>query len=340
MLGCSYSYFNGFVRGEENISVVLALKICKLTNLNIKDVVDRIHPNSKTNLSYIGPESFPIKLDKDIADLVGHIFGDGHLGVHVHYTNSNKVLIDHVIDLASKSPVKNLTYNSQKHKGTNIRFSTLVRDILKCAQAPVGNKIISKIFIPSWIKDSKDVEIKSAFLRALFDDESCVSKKDRCIIITFSKSIVLQSNLAKFMEAVKVMLEEFGIKRISTKIERYYQGKKFKTVKKSLKFYGYFNLKTFKENIDFSHPRKLLRLDKWIENVKIFRLSKKDRLDLFIKTLNEKPLLTAKEISNIVNMHHHATLGYLNKIHNKGLVEKTTYEWPTRWFLPIYLNKK
>ena len=142
------------------------------------------------------------------------------------------------------------------------------------------------------------------------------------------------------MEDVKVMLEEFGIKRISTKIERYYQGKKFKTVKKSLKFYGYFNLKTFKENIDFSHPRKLLRLDKWIENVKIFRLSKKDRLDLFIKTLNEKPLLTAKEISNIVNMHHHATLGYLNKIHNKGLVEKTTYEWPTRWFLPIYLNKK
>jgi len=340
VLGCSYSYFNGFVRGEENISVMLALKICKLTSLNIKNVVDKIHPNSKTNLSYIKPKSFPINLDKNIANLVGHVFGDGHLGHHIHYTNSNKVLIRNVIDLVNKLPVRNLTYNLQEHKGTNIRFSTLVRDILKCAQAPVGNKIISKIFIPSWVKNSKDEEIKSAFLRALFDDESCVSSKDRAIMITFSKIIPLESNLDKFIEDIMVMLDDLGIKRISKRVERYYQGKKYKTIKKSLNFYGYFNLKSFQENIDFSHPRKLLRLEKWIKNVKIFRLSKKDRLNLFIKTLNEKPLLTAKEISNIVNMHHHATLGYLNKLRNKGLVEKTIYEWPTRWVLPINLDKK
>jgi flagellin-specific chaperone FliS len=98
--------------------------------------------------------------------------------------------------------------------------------LLYSLRLPKGNKVLQKTYIPNWIRKGNQ-KIKKAFLNSLFEGElqkhkvQYNIKKNKVEIcpITFGLSKIkrYKSNLIKFLNEIRGMLEEFNIK--STKVE-------------------------------------------------------------------------------------------------------------------------
>ena len=337
-INCNPSTLRFILNAKRNARIHLARFITNKLNLEFNDVISKIVPSCRPKNSFIKPKGLPIIADVNIAKLVGHCFGDGHLSKEFSYTNKNKTLLRNLINYVNKLPIYNLTSNERYHGATIIRFSTLVRDILKAAGAPLGNKITKLYSIPAWIKNG-DKEIKTSFLQALFDDEGSVDVNHRVICFRLSKNVKLLYNLCDFMEDIKNMLEEFGIKKVVIKGNRFYEGKNGKTIRKGLRIYGVRNFEFFKERIGFSNPYKQVKLKKIIDNTQHLKLNREERRKQVIELLKNKPFSDAIQISNYIKMHHRATLNFLNKMHREGIISKVKSDkfWfqhkaPYQWY--------
>ena len=331
-IGCSRRHLSSIIRKKVNPSVHIALNICRISRTEPNQLINKITPKFKCYGSSINPAQFPLILDRRIAALIGHALGDGHVGQTFSYTNKNEVLIRKVKNLTDSFPIQNPTINTWYHGAKTIRTTTLVRDIINCAQFKASNKITSYTSVPKWIKKS-NLKTKAAFLQALFDDEGHINKKDRSIGFNMSKNIELEGNLDSFFQDIKIMLEEFGVERISITHHQFYKGKNGETISKNLRFYGLNNLKIFEKRINFVHPNKRKILTELINNYKRLKLHSEDRDRIFIKTLKRQDFLTAKEISAKVKMHHRSTLNYLNKLKDRKMIARTYDTWPNKWHL-------
>jgi intein/homing endonuclease len=336
-INCNSSTLGFILNAKRNARIHLSSLIIDKLNLEFKDVILKIVPSCRLKGSFIEPKDLPIIVDDNIAKLVGHCFGDGHLGKEFSYTNKNESLLRNLTKCVSDLPIYNLTSNESYHGAKIIRFSTLVRDILIAAGAPVGNKITNLYSIPFWIKNG-DKKIKAAFLQALFDDEGSADVSHRVVCFRLSKNVELLYNLYEFMKDVEDMLEEFGIKKIVIGGNRLYKGKNGKTIRKELRIYGTNNLELFKKEIDFTNPFKQLKLKKIIDNTQHLKLDKNERREQIIDLLKNKPFLNAIQISSYIKMHHHATLGLLNKMYKDDIIlkvkndkcwfqHKASYQW-------------
>ncbi len=330
-LGCSRRFVCMVLDKVRVPNAKLALEMCRETKLDIKWTIDKITPRCKYSYSYIKPSAFPIKLDENMAALIGHAFSDGHVKRVFSYSNTERKLVNKVIMLVQKLPINNLTMNSWVHNAKIIRFSSLVKDILAYAGSPIGNKIITETEIPRWIKKGNKKK-KTSFIQAIFDDEGHVGKKDRAVSMCFSKNISLRRNLEEVLCDIRVLLEGFGIKRSTIREGQYYEGKNGKTMNLKLTFYGYQNLKTFQRSIGFTHPKKQKRLDKWVKNIQVIKLNAEERLFNFFEVLENHPLITAKELAKRVKMDHKAVLGFLNKMRIKGYVGNIN-KYSKQWIL-------
>ncbi len=147
-INCNLPTLSSVLNARFNPRAHLAKSIVNKLNLEIKRCVLKIVSDSKPNSSFIRPENLPIIANANLARLIGHCFGDGHLKKVFSYTNKNKTLLNNVIKCVNKLPIKNLSSNEHYHGAKTIRFSTLVRDILIAAEAPTGNKITNLYYLP------------------------------------------------------------------------------------------------------------------------------------------------------------------------------------------------
>ncbi len=333
-IGCSRRYYAQIIKGERNPNTKIVSKICQLSNISPGIVIDKIYPHCNYNHSWIEPDMFPIPLDETIAALIGHTMSDGHVGQTFGYTNTDKALLENVQSLLKKIPVENLSQNSWEHNGTTLRFSTIVRDILLCAGAPKGNKIIQKTGIPLWIRDGSK-KIKKSFLRAVFDDEGCVSLKDRTIDLSYSKQIRFEQSLDQILQDLKSMLTDLGIRRISVVFSGFNDGKNSKTISKKIVFYGYYNFINFQEKIGFLHPKKIQRLESHIKSIKIKSKSRNEKRSEFIKQLRAGRAMSAKSLSSKIDMSHKGVLAKLANLEQEDLVFRLKVSYKPYRFLWI-----
>ncbi|MFQ5647912.1 MAG: LAGLIDADG family homing endonuclease, partial [Candidatus Aenigmatarchaeota archaeon] len=105
--------------------------------------------------------------------------------------------------------------------------------------------------VPNVIVNS-DKKSKALYLRALFDDEGCVSSKRVCIVMS-NKNV---------METVKDMLKEFSIE--TGEIAKRCFGDKWKTSFR-VEIFGEHDIKLFAKEINFSHPDKKKKLRTFLE---------------------------------------------------------------------------
>jgi len=312
--------YNWLKRGV-NPKIIVLKQICKMLNIKMKDLVERVICFNEPFRSFIPIHSFPIKVDENLASLIGHSFGDGHIGISFEYTNKSKELLNEVIDSVNKLPIKNVKviFNHQPNKTPTLVFPKLVRDILVCAGAPIGNKITNNSEFPVWIKNG-DNEIKKAFIRALFDDEGNVSS-NRIIRFSLSKRVNLVNNLHLFFEEIKSILEDLGINGVRIKESESGNGKNGKTVENLLTICGFFNLKKFFEVIKFNHPKKMNLLQKLIENTEVIKLCNGETKKKIIDLLNNNSL-TINEISKMIGFSWKTTWEHVKDLESQNLLIK------------------
>lgn len=310
-----------WLNGVRNPRLKVVRRICGLLNIKLEDFVEKVICFNEPFGSFVLLEAFPIKGDPNLASLVAHSFGDGHISISFEFTNKCEELLNQVIDGVNKLPVKNVKViaNRRPNKTPTLFFPKLIRSILVCGGAPIGNKITSKMEIPKWVKNGNK-EIKSAFIRALFDDEGSVAST-AVIRLSLSKRIDMVDNLRQFFTDLKMILEELGIKKIRISEQKGERGKNGKTVENTITICGLSNCKIFSEFIKFDHPMKMKRLLELLENVTKFRTLNGETKERIIGLLKNNSL-TINELSKNLGLSFSAIAKHLNDLESQELVSR------------------
>jgi len=280
---------------------------------------------------------FPIKESPELALLVAKGMGDGTIEkdkFRFSFWNNEETLIKEVCEYVKKAIGKTkATINKTKDRRIQAKFCPFVAFVLHKAGVPVGNKTLQDFDIPDWIKNGSK-EIKTSFIRGLFDDECCVSidekNRNRSIIFAQGKAISLHRSLENFFNSIKKMLLEFDIKTSNITKQEVFKDKNGKE-KIVLRFaiHRKENLENFLNNIGFTHPQKYLKLKKAIESFIDIHKSKKAILQVIQNSA--RPLSTT-EISNLTGINRNLVLFHLNDIFENGKVFKSNGRNPNFWF--------
>jgi len=118
-----------------------------------------------------------LKKDKDLAELIGIILGDGNLYKHSRTENLRVICnskdidyIQHVVDLITE--IFHKIPSVIKRKNENATVICLYQcKISKRLELPCGNKIKNNVGIPYWILLNKDYMCKC--LKGLFETDGC-----------------------------------------------------------------------------------------------------------------------------------------------------------------------
>ncbi|MBI2581935.1 hypothetical protein HYV87_02275 [Candidatus Woesearchaeota archaeon] len=208
--------------------------------------------------------TFPDQLTPELAELIGIMIGDGHIGRYKteNYTHYEIFINGNIRD---KDYYENYV-NPLIFKLFNIKFNIRLLPnengiVLRKDSKGIYSFLSEVIGIPSR-KDNVSVpacildgskEIKSSFLRGYSDADFCLMLKRKPkiypIIQGTSKSKIAMIQCGK-------ILEEFGIKNSVREEKEYYAKRKATYTKHRIFIYGIFQVNSFMEQIGFSNPKK------------------------------------------------------------------------------------
>jgi intein/homing endonuclease len=321
--------------GKRSIRINKIKEIGEKLNLNFKNITEIIR-SMRSNSTTLNSNNFPIKGSPELASLVGHCFGDGHISDRrFTYTNKEPKLINDVIEKVYTLPFRNVILLKRFHKATTIEFPKLVRDVLVVAGAPIGNKVKKPFHLPKWIKEGS-LEIKKAFLQALFDDESTVKVNSREILLTLTKTIELSTNLQQFFDDIKLMLEEFKIEGVTLRDCSQSITGNGKVLEKGLRITGTLSFINFQKNVGFLHPRKKKSLSSMIESTQRFQCRIGENKKRIVELLKDKRQLNTLEVARMTGLQHLNAFIYLTRLEKEGKVERVRppdRSKPHIWFL-------
>lgn len=274
----------GWVAGYRNVHFSKLIKIVNLSNYKWKDI-ERNLKSIKAGIRR-GEISakFPIRIDKKMGSMVGHILGDGSIDKRFHslfYSNSNTELLKEFRNFMKEIfGVEPRIWIQMKR-----RFEEKTRWLKKVSKLndiPQGHsvglfypKICSDILytifgtfakgknkkITNQIKNS-NLEFKRGLVRAFFDDEGSVRADNH--------TVRFHQDNKELLERIRLLIKDIGIN--SHEIKSY--------LKRNKPRY-YFNINGFKEYYQFYHligctsSKKKKEFESLINKVKNSRYFKK-----------------------------------------------------------------
>ncbi len=270
---------------------------------------------------YILKVKLPFETNKKLASLLGHILGDGCIKSkeeNVYYTNKSKELIEEV-----KIIIKELFGIDAKENFNREREfyelypPKIVAKFLVLCGFPKGEKTKQELYIPDWVKNGSD-EIKSAFIRSLFDDDSSVINSKRNCVISFglNKMKSLANSHRAFMEDIRQILLSLGL--YPNEIFARKQPGDF--IQLGFHMYGRYNLIKFLEKIGFTHKGKQQNLIKAIDSYNSYGKNEAKRRILDALRINGR--LTTRDLRKIINRDGDVIWKNVNKLVKEGYVEK------------------
>ncbi len=291
-LGCSVSSFMYYQRSQVFIPVKIFRDMVCCCNFKDSEINSAIIQIKKQKCGKEISIYLPICASPELAALVGHALGDGHISKvgRFVYVNKEKILIDKVKSLVNQV-FKNEVYFSEKYiqqgNYSRIDYLSAVGEILVRVGCIKGNRTIEDFDIPLWIKEGNK-EIKSQFLRSLYDDEGCVSGGK--ISINMSKIENKKTSLVRLLESFKKLLFDLNIETSKlcfgqTRVSK----NNIKSVNLGFLVCNYYDICNFQKNIGFAHEKKQKRLKELLSSYKRPRYkTRRDALEL----LNKGPLST------------------------------------------------
>jgi len=317
-----------------DLMIKLANKISvplKELEKNIKEVryKSNIHKRGGNSGKPIINPKLPIVIDDNFAEILGHICGDGTIsrsnikkGIYLKYINSEPVLIEKFKRLIKETFGK-IEPNIQIRGGGNykrpnyyLQYPSIVSmSVLKVFDyKPKGGMNIPD-FIFGMSKKSK-----ARFLRALFDDESCVIA---------GKGISIGLKPINPLKNIKLLIEELGIKTGNLYSYKIPSGDMWRFSIGKMK-----SLKRFDKIIGFVHPSKSEKLKYTIYKKRRFeRYDNSEPKNKIINLLKDKGELTADEISKELNRSKETIIQHLRNIHKDGLINNLNNQNRSVWYI-------
>jgi len=276
----------------------------------------------------------PIKASPELSLLIAKCLGDGSIckDWRFVYSNIERKLIDEIIEYVRKS-IGDTDYRVffRRKRIYEIKFPSIVGYVLTRAGAPRGLKVKIKTKIPRWILNGEK-NIKSSFLRGIYDDEACVNyrKPTRRIIFAMGKHEKYKKTLLNFLNNIRNLLKDFEIE--SGKIR--YQERFKKTVIFRFTIYRLENFKKFRENIGCTHPKKRTILNNICNGYVDIHKTKRTILNTLKKS--SKPLNTI-EIAKITGFNVRNVYSHLWQLAKENKINKMSEASPMIWSL---INQK
>lgn len=332
-------------RGKNCYPLNLMLKLANEIRLplealesNIKEIKYKTIINKKGGSSgkpLLNP-NLPIIVNEDFAEILGHICGDGTIsrtnpnkGICLKYVNSEPTLIAGFQELIQK--VFGLIQpNVIVREGAGYRNKNYVLSYPSIISLFVlkifDYKIDKDMKLPSFIF-SMSLDSKARFLRAIFDDESCVDVGRKKILFGLKP-------LEPVLDIIK-LLSEFGIQ--TGNIHKY-----------SDKIYHKFELANqnsvllFDKFIGFKHPTKNKKLKSIIASGwKFKRYSNNQPKVKIIEIMSIKGGLEVRQISKILDRCDGTIQRHLENLKKDGQVisyktqrrVNNTNTFPNVWFI-------
>ncbi len=264
-LKISYSYLIHLRNSKYSIPSSVLLQISRISTIPLEEIQKQIQSTrSRAGNGITIP--FPIKPIVEIASLVGHIFGDGHIGSdrrYFEYSNNNQNLIKEV----KNQIFKIFGIKPTTEKKTRITYPTIIGEILEAFGAPVAPKIQSQLLIPRWIFSSE--EYKIAFLKAFFDDDGSVMYSNNYNAKGLNLHITRYSDkkeeALELLNQIHLMLKEFSIITGKPRVSRTYTKKDGERVVCYINITNYQSLINFHKNIGLTDGNKSKKLRKIVK---------------------------------------------------------------------------
>ena len=222
----------------------------------------------------------PKFLNKELAEFMGIMVGDGHLSFSIGKQRGGTLLIRSDLAIACNKDERDYTkyITNQFFLLFNIKLSYepdnrsetvllrahskgIVQFLNKICEIPLNRKT-DIAFIPNIIKNA-DNELKFAFLRGLADTDFSVIFRYRN-----GKGHNYPTIKASFKSKILVRDLEFLFKELDFKCSTYYDIIKYDhrfgpTTINNIYLYGRNNFRMWNENISFSNKKFLRKVEKW-----------------------------------------------------------------------------
>ena len=283
-----------------------------------KNIVEIRH---KTNLCKRGGSSgkpiinpkLPVVVNEDFAEILGHICGDGTIsksnpkkGLSFNYINSELSLIEFFQNLM-RIVFGEIEPNIIRRNGVHYKRENYVLQYPSIVSLFVLNvfdyKTDADMELPSFL-GYMPTQAKARFLRAMFDDESCVQVNSKAILFGLKP-------LKPVLDVMK-LLNEFGIR--TGRIHKYTKGiyNKFEIADQS-------SILKFKIFIGFKHPEKIRKLNRIIENGWRFeRYCNHKAKERIIELIRMSGELEVSQISKILKRHKGTVQQHLENLKKEG----------------------
>jgi len=214
-----------------------------------------------------------------ISYLVGYNLGDGN--VSRNYCNSWFYGICDDLEIMKELfvsfHVKPVVYRYKINNGKMAVHDRVFSRFLYCFGAVSGDKTALRYQMPNWIVNSPEPLIKVRFLQGLFDSELCCLRSVRKnaydkLSFYHSKRIDLVDEGTFFLNQVKALLLEFGVRTSPVRKDRTYVRKRDGSKMQQLFFYIYgnsVNLYKFLLRIGFLYnSKRRLRAEEALPSLK------------------------------------------------------------------------
>jgi nucleoside-diphosphate-sugar epimerase/intein/homing endonuclease len=194
-------------------------------------------PRCLNEAARIAEHLLPLRGDRllAIAEIVGRLFGDGHLGIHRRqdreapaYTVQHFGSLDELTEVAQwlnwlglpasgtfESSSESLLPSGHVVKGTSYRIqqqTIAVFTLFELLGVPVGDKVRVDYGLPAWVAEGHRL-VKRAFLRGFFGAELGRVYADSYLAPSFaqSKDVECVESGRRWMQQLRDLLAEFGI---------------------------------------------------------------------------------------------------------------------------------
>ncbi|HLC60454.1 MAG TPA: hypothetical protein VJJ52_03415 [Candidatus Nanoarchaeia archaeon] len=187
--------------------------------------------NCKKFLKYaLERKIIPLKASPELAQICGHLIGDGHLRISKTKNNGGTVRffgepeklteIAKIYEKISGRRINLIRKYSREGFQLDVVDSIFARCLNKIG-VPSGDKVLTNFKVPYWIMNGEK-EIKRKFLQALFDDELEGIHKGatyswKGLRLRMNKSQELIPAGLEFFNQIRLILNEFNIETTDAK---------------------------------------------------------------------------------------------------------------------------
>ena len=222
---------------------------------------------------------FPVYSSPKLAGIIADITADGHLGkglVQFISKDRNNVVRfkNEVFELFGLHGLIRKSPSNKKILECLICRNAFCKVLNMCG-VPSGDKVTKEFYVPKWVTEGS-IEIKKRYIQRFFDCEGSVvlqkNKQRVHVIFKMHKSTELVKNHLDFLNQIRIILSDFGVKTTNPSTAGYTKRKDGKiTVGYEFRFYGtrknFDSILNFKNNINFESAEKLDRLERYLNIV-------------------------------------------------------------------------